>query len=78
MVEFSDNTNEHTYLAKVVLHGQSSPVFIQMVLIDPSELTGMSAGVSTTDDECQATLPGLYEAIFEEGLPVRWRDEPWK
>lgn len=78
VVEFLDNTNEHTYLAKIAVHGQSRPVFIQLVLIDPSELMGMSAGVDITDDEYQATLPGLYEAIFEEGLPVRWRDDSWE
>ena len=75
VVEFPDNTNEHGYLAKVALVGQTRPVFIQLALIDPYEFIGMSY---ITDDEYQATLPGLYEAIFEEGQPVRWRDEPWE
>ncbi|MYF65117.1 MAG: hypothetical protein F4185_04115 [Chloroflexi bacterium] len=75
VAEFLDNTNEHGYLAKVALLGQSRPVFIQLVLIDPYEFMEMSY---ITDDKYQATLPGLYEAIFEEGQPVQWRDEPWE
>ncbi len=78
VVEFPDNTNEHGYLAKVALFGQSKPVFIQLVLVDPHEAIGTSAGGYITDDEYEATLPGLYEAIFEEGLSVQWRDEPWE
>ena len=78
VVEFPDNTNEHGYLAKITLLGQLRPVFIQLVLIDHYELMGMPAGAYLTDEEYQATLPGLYEAIFEEGQPVRWRDEPWE
>ena len=78
VVEFPDNTNEHGYLAKIALLDQLRPVFIQLVLIDHYELMGMPAGAYITDEEYQATLPGLYEAIFEEGQPVQWRDEPWE
>lgn len=75
VVEFPDNTNEHGYLAKIALHGQSRPVFIQLVFIDPYDFIGMA---NSTDDEYRATLPGLYEAIFKEGQPVRWRDASWE
>ena len=75
VVKFPDNTNEHGYLARISLLGRSRPVFIQLTLIDPYEFMEMSY---ITDEEYQATLPGLYEAIFEEGQPVQWRDETWE
>ena len=64
VVEFPDNTSERGYLAQIALHGQSKPVYMQLVLVDPYESI--------------EALPELYEAMFEEGLPVRWRDESWE
>ena len=78
VVEFPDNTNEHGYLAKIALLGRSRPVFIELVFIDPYESIGTSAGGYITEEEYQATLSGLYEALFEEGLPVQWRDKSWE
>ena len=78
VAEFPDNTNEHGYLAKISLLGRSRPVFIQLILIDPYESPGTSTDEYITDDEYHGTLPGLYEAIFEEGLPVQWRDKSWE
>ncbi|MCY4582284.1 MAG: hypothetical protein OXE50_05725 [Chloroflexi bacterium] len=64
VVEFPYNTSERGYLAQIALHGRSKPVYTQLVLVDSYESI--------------EALPELYEAMFEECLPVPWRDEGWE